>query len=50
LRGDGFRVVGLMTLFNFAWSGGKARLEADGVWVDALLDLNLRSGGSSDSG
>lgn len=51
LRGDGFRVVGLMTLFNFAWSGGKARLEADGVWVDALLDLNLRSGpsGSSDS-
>lgn len=49
LRGDGFRVVGLMTLFNFAWSGGKTRLEADGVWVDALLDLNLRSGGSSDS-
>ncbi len=31
-----------MTLFNFTWSGGKARLEQQGLWVDSLLDLNLR--------
>jgi len=51
LRGDGFEVVGIMTLFNFTWSGGRARMEAQGLWVDALLDLNLRdsSRGSSDS-
>ncbi len=42
LNNEGFKVVGLTTLFNFTWSGGKARLEADGLWVDALLDLNLR--------
>lgn len=42
LKGDGFRVEGVMTLFNFTWSGGKARLEQHGLWVDSLLDLNLR--------
>jgi len=42
LKGDGFRVDGVMTLFNFTWSGGKARLEQQGLWVDSLLDLNLR--------
>ncbi|MEM1093554.1 MAG: orotate phosphoribosyltransferase [Bacteroidota bacterium] len=45
LRSDGFYVVGLLTLFNFTWSGGKARLESEGVWVDSLLDLNLRDQG-----
>lgn len=51
LRSDGFQVQGLMTLFNFTWSGGKARLEEEGLWVDSLLDLNLRDSarGSSDS-
>jgi orotate phosphoribosyltransferase len=51
LQGDGFRVAGLMTLFNFTWSDGKTRLESQGLWVDALLDLNLRDSGrgSSDS-
>jgi len=42
LKKDGFRVEGVMTLFNFTWSGGKARLEQQGLWVDSLLDLNLR--------
>lgn len=42
LRQDGFRVAGLMTLFHFTWSGGKQRLEQQGLWVDSLLDLNLR--------
>lgn len=49
LRGDGFNVVGLMTLFNFTWSGGRARIESEGVWVDALLDLNLRESGRGTS-
>lgn len=51
LRDDGFEVVGLMTLFNFTWSGGRARVEDEGLWVDAMLDLNLRDQvqGSSDS-
>ncbi len=51
LRADGFQVVGLLTLFNFTWSGGRARIETEGLWVDSLLDLNLRSGtaGSNDS-
>lgn len=49
LRADGFRVSGLMTLFNFTWSGGRARLEGEGLWVDALLDLNLRTGPASSS-
>jgi orotate phosphoribosyltransferase len=42
LRGDGFTVAGLITLFNFTWSGGRTRLEAEGLWIDSLLDLNLR--------
>jgi len=44
LRADGFEVAGVMTLFNFTWSGGRARLEADGLWVESLLELNLREG------
>ena len=44
LRSDGFRVAGVVTLFNFTWSGGRARLEADGLWVESLLELNLREG------
>ena len=44
LRSDGFRVAGVITLFNFTWSGGRARLEADGLWVESLLELNLRGG------
>ena len=42
LRSDGFEVAGLVTLFNFTWSGGRARLEGDGLWVESLLELNLR--------
>jgi orotate phosphoribosyltransferase len=42
LRGDLFNVVGLLTLFNFTWGGGLARMESDGLWVDSILDLNLR--------
>ncbi|MGI9174020.1 MAG: orotate phosphoribosyltransferase, partial [Rhodothermales bacterium] len=44
LRSDGFEVAGLMTLFNFTWSGGRTRLASEDIWVDALLDLNLRGG------
>jgi orotate phosphoribosyltransferase len=47
LREEGFRVEGCMTLFNFTWGGGKARLERLGVWVDTLLDINLREPSSS---
>lgn len=46
LRSDGFEVAGLVTLFNFTWSGGTQRLESMGVWVDSLLDLNLRDSGT----
>lgn len=51
LRSEGYQVTGLVTLFNFTWSGGRTRLEADGLWIDSLLDLNLRDGvrSSSDS-
>ena len=42
MKEDGFRVEGVMTVFNFTWSGGKNRLETRGLWVDSLLDLNLR--------
>ncbi len=49
LRSDGFNVVGLMTLFNFTWSGGRQRIEGQGLWVDSLLDLNLRDGNRSGS-
>ena len=46
---EGFDVVGLLTLFSFTWSSGKSRLEADDVWVDSLLDLNLRESSNSSS-
>ncbi len=51
LRSDGFTVVGLLTLFNFTWSSGRGRMEGEGLWVDSLLDLNLRESvrSSSDS-
>ena len=49
LEGEGFEVAGLLTLFSFTWSSGRTRLEADGLWVDSLLDLNLREGGRSSS-
>lgn len=49
LRNDGFEIAGVMTLFNFTWSGGRTRIEADGVWVDSLLDLNLRDNVQSSS-
>jgi len=49
LRGAGFTVEGLLTLFNFTWSSGQARIEAEGLWVDSLLDLNLQDGTSSSS-
>ncbi|MEX0747288.1 MAG: orotate phosphoribosyltransferase [Rhodothermales bacterium] len=49
LQNDGFETVGVMTLFNFTWSGGRSRIEADGVWVDSLLDLNLRESTPSSS-
>ena len=48
LRSDGFQVAGLMTLFNFTWSGGRERIESDGLWVDSVLDLNLRESTVSD--
>lgn len=47
LREEGFRVEGCMTLFNFTWGGGRARLERLGIWVDTLLDINLREPSSS---
>lgn len=51
LRSDGFTVAGMMTLFNFTWSSGRGRMEGEGLWVDSLLDLNLRENvrSSSDS-
>ncbi|MDX1421287.1 MAG: orotate phosphoribosyltransferase [Rubricoccaceae bacterium] len=42
LRSDGFQAAGVLTLFNFTWSGGRARLEGEGLWVESLLELNLR--------
>lgn len=47
LQRDGFEVAGLTTLFNFTWSGGRTRVEAEGLWVDSLLDLNLRDNAHS---
>jgi len=49
LRGADFAVDGLLTLFNFTWSSGQSRIEAEGLWVDSLLDLNLQDGASSSS-
>ena len=45
----GFTVEGLLTLFNFTWSNGQDRIEAEGLWVDSLLDLNLQEGTGSGS-
>ena len=47
----GFETVGLLTLFDFTWSGGRAQIEERGLWVDSLLELNLqeRTQSSSDS-
>jgi orotate phosphoribosyltransferase len=42
LREDGFQVVGMLTLFNFTWSSGRKRVEEMGLWVDSILDLNLK--------
>lgn len=51
LRTANYTVSGLLTLFNFTWSRGRTRIENEGLWVDSLLDLNLRdkATGSSDS-
>lgn len=42
LKREGFRTEGLLTLFNFTWGGGRSRLEEAGLWVNSLLDINLR--------
>ncbi len=49
LRDEDFTVDGLLTLFNFTWSSGQSRIENKGLWVDSLLDLNLRETKSSSS-
>jgi len=49
LRREDFHVVGMMTIFNFTWSSGRSRLESEGLWVDSLLDLNLRESERSSS-
>jgi len=49
VRGEGYEVAGLLTLFNFTWSSGQARIEDEGLWVDSLLDLNLRENKNSTS-
>lgn len=42
LKAEGFQAAGVATLFNFTWSGGRERLEKDGLWVESVLELNLR--------
>lgn len=49
LQRENFEVVGMMTIFNFTWSSGRSRLEGEGLWIDALLDLNLRENKRSSS-
>jgi orotate phosphoribosyltransferase len=49
LRQDGFHAEGVLSLFNFTWSEGRRLLESDGLWVDSLLDLTLRSVPPSES-
>ena len=49
LRDDGFNVVGFMSIFEFTWSRGRSRLEREGLWVDALLELNQGSGSGASS-
>jgi orotate phosphoribosyltransferase len=47
LTSEGFRVEGVLTLFNFTWGGGRDRLQDAGLWVSSLLDINLREPTSS---
>lgn len=49
LRREEFDVTGMMTIFNFTWSSGRSRLEGEGLWIDSLLDLNLRENERSSS-
>jgi orotate phosphoribosyltransferase len=49
LREDGFQVAGILTLFNFTWSSGRNRMEEMGLWVDSILDLNLKETKGADS-
>jgi orotate phosphoribosyltransferase len=49
LRREGYDVAGVMTLFHFTWSSGRARIESEGLWYDSLLDLNLRESKPSSS-
>lgn len=49
LRNDGYTVAGLMTIFSFTWSRGRRHIENQGLWVDSLLDLNLRDSNPSSS-
>lgn len=51
LRQEGFCVVGYITIFEFTWGEGRKRLEGNGIWVDALMELALKrnKSGSSDS-
>lgn len=42
LEREDYSVSGLFTLFNFTWGGGKSRILTQGLWVDTLLNLNLR--------
>lgn len=43
LREEGFQVAGLFTLFCFTWGNGKQNLKDQEIWIDSLLDLNLRN-------
>lgn len=49
LEQEDFTVAGVLTLFTFSWSSGRARIETEDRWVDSLLDLNLRDGERSSS-
>lgn len=49
LEREAYNVVGVMTLFNFTWSSGHARIESEDCWVDSLLDLNLQENKHSSS-
>lgn len=51
LKAESYQVTGVFTLFCFTWGAGKERLQQKGLWVDSLLDLNLKNAqhGSSDS-
>jgi orotate phosphoribosyltransferase len=42
LKDEGFHVEGCLTLFNFLWGGGRRRLERAGIWVESVLDINLK--------